>query len=231
MPFTFSTTSGSVMLSREASAQLGDCSSTVEQISIGWLKDLFGLPAGWSGVITTGATMANFVGLAAARRWWGLEQGVDIEAAGMGSLPPMTILSSGYVHVSALKAVSMLGLGRDRVRTLSRDDAGHLDLHAMEAALRELDGKPVVIIANAGDVNTGDFDPLAEIVAIARKHRVWVHVDGAFGLFAAVSPQTRHLVDGIELVDWRGRRVSRPVAAALEALPEAPQEEEEAEEF
>jgi glutamate/tyrosine decarboxylase-like PLP-dependent enzyme len=175
--------------------------SRVEQISIGWLKDLFGLPTGWSGVITTGATMANFVGLAAARRWWGLEQGVDIEAAGMGGLPPMTILSSGYVHVSALKAVSMLGLGRDRVRTLSRDDAGHLDLHAMDAALREMDGKPAVIIANAGDVNTGNFDPLAEIVTLARKHRAWVHVDGAFGLFAAVSPETRHLVEGIELVD------------------------------
>jgi glutamate/tyrosine decarboxylase-like PLP-dependent enzyme len=113
----------------------------------------------------------------------------------------MTILSSGYVHVSALRAVAMLGLGRERVRTLSRDAAGRLDLDAMAAVLREHDSEPVVIIANAGDVNTGDFDPLADIVALARKHRVWVHVDGAFGLFAAVSPQTRHLVEGVQLAD------------------------------
>jgi len=173
----------------------------LEQISLNWLKELFGLPAAWSAVLTTGATMANFVGLAAARRWWGLEQGVDVESAGMSGLPPMTILSSGYVHVSALKAVAMLGLGRGRVRTLSRDAAGRVDLDAMAAALREHDSEPVVIIANAGDVNTGDFDPLADIVALARKHRVWVHVDGAFGLFAAVSPQTRHLVEGVHLAD------------------------------
>ena len=175
--------------------------SRVEQISIAWLQELFGLPASWSGVITTGATMANFVGLAAARRWWGLEQGVDVDSAGTAGLPPMTILSSGYVHVSALRAVAMLGLGRDRVRTLSRDAAGRVDLDAMSAALRNHDSEPVVIIANAGDVNTGDFDPLADIVALARQHRVWVHVDGAFGLFAALSPKTRHLVAGIDLAD------------------------------
>jgi len=78
--------------------------SRLEQISIAWLKDLFGLPAAWSGVITTGATMANFAGLAAARRWWGLQQGVDVEADGLTGLPPMTILSSGYVHVSARRS-------------------------------------------------------------------------------------------------------------------------------
>lgn len=175
--------------------------SRLEQISLDWLKDLFGLPAAWGGVLTTGATMANFVGLASARRWWGLQHGVDIEADGMGGLPPMTILSSGYVHVSALKAVAMLGLGRSRVRTLSRDAAGRVDLGAMAAALTQSGSEPVVIIANAGDVNTGDFDPLADIVALAREHSAWVHVDGAFGLFAAVSPKTRHLVEGIELAD------------------------------
>ncbi|HXB03756.1 MAG TPA: aminotransferase class V-fold PLP-dependent enzyme [Candidatus Angelobacter sp.] len=175
--------------------------SRLEQISLNWLKELFGLPAAWSAVLTTGATMANFVGLAAARRWWGLLNGVDIEASGMSGLPPMTILSSGYVHVSALKAVAMLGLGRDRVRTLSRDTVGRIDLDAMASALRERGSEPAVIIVNAGDVNTGDFDPLAEIVTLARQHRAWVHVDGAFGLFAAVSPKTRHLVEGLELAD------------------------------
>ncbi|HSS92351.1 MAG TPA: aspartate aminotransferase family protein [Candidatus Dormibacteraeota bacterium] len=175
--------------------------SRLEQVSIGWLKDLFRLPGSWGGVITTGATMANFAGLAAARRWWGLQQGVDVEADGLSGLPPMRILTSGYVHVSALKAIGMLGLGRERVRTLSRDSAGRIDLDALASALRERDTEPVLIIANAGDVNTGDFDPLAQIVALARKHRAWVHVDGAFGLFAAVSPTTQHLLDGLEQAD------------------------------
>jgi len=178
--------------------------SRLEQVSIGWLKDLFGLPAAWGGVITTGATMANFAGLAAARRWWGLQQGVDVEAVGLSGLPPMTILSSGYVHVSALKDIAMLGLGRERVRTLSRDSAGRIDLDALASVLQERDSEPAVIIANAGDVNTGDFDPIADMVALARKHRVWVHVDGAFGLFAAVSPTTRHLVEGLDQADSVG---------------------------
>ncbi len=128
--------------------------SRLEQVSVEWLKDLFGLPGEWSGVITTGATMANFASLAAARRWWGLQQGVDIEADGFSGLPPMTILSSGYIHVSALKAIAMLGLGRDRVRRLSRDGAGRIDLDALASVLRERNQEPVVIVANAGDVNT-----------------------------------------------------------------------------
>lgn len=178
--------------------------SRLEQISIGWLKDLFGLPADWGGVITTGATMANFAGLAAARRWWGLQQGVDVEADGLSGLPPITILSSGYLHASATKAIAMLGLGRGRARTLSRDVAGRIDLDAMASELRERGSEPVLIIANAGDVNTGDFDPLAEMLALAHKHRAWVHVDGAFGLFAAVSPSTRDLVQGLEGADSVG---------------------------
>ena len=178
--------------------------SRLEQTSIGWLKDLFGLPAAWGGVITTGATMANFAGLAAARRWWGLQQGVDVEADGLSGLPPMTILSSGYLHVSATKAIAMLGLGRQRARTLSRDGAGRIDLDAMASELREHGSEPVLIIANAGDVNTGDFDPLADILTLAREHRAWVHVDGAFGLFAALSPTTRHLVQGLEDADSVG---------------------------
>jgi glutamate/tyrosine decarboxylase-like PLP-dependent enzyme len=175
--------------------------SRLEQISIDWLKELFGLSAESSGVITTGATMANFVGLASARRWWGLQLGVDVEAAGLSGLPPLAILSSGYVHASLLKAAAMLGIGRDHVRTFARDSVGRLDRDAMAASLKALDGRPAVIVANAGDVNSGDFDPLADIVALAQKHRAWVHVDGAFGLFAAVSPKTRHLVDGLEHAD------------------------------
>lgn len=173
----------------------------LEQVSLDWIKDLFGLPRAWSGVITTGATMANFVGLAAARRWWGLQHDVDVEADGLAGLPVMPVLSSGYVHASALKAIGMLGIGRRHVQVLARDAVGRLDLQKLDGSMRALDGQPAVIIANAGDVNTGDFDPLAEIVAIARRHRAWVHVDGAFGLFAALSPRTQQLVEGVDQAD------------------------------
>jgi glutamate/tyrosine decarboxylase-like PLP-dependent enzyme len=170
----------------------------LEQISLGWLKELFGLPVAWSGVFTTGATMANFTGLAAARRWWGLRQGVDVEDAGLSGLPPVPVLSSGYVHASAVKALAMLGIGRLQVQTFAADGTGRLDTAALEAALRRLDGSPAILIATAGDVNAGDFDPIDVMADFAEEYGAWLHVDGAFGLFAAVSPATQELVRGVE---------------------------------
>ena len=175
--------------------------SRLEQISLGWLKDLFGLPADWSGVLTTGATASNFVGLAAARRWWGLKHGVDIDSQGFAGLPSVPVFAGGYLHASAIKALGMLGIGRRQPQVLTRDAAGRLDVKALAAALEGLGGKPSILIATAGDVNTGDFDPLAEVAALAQAHGAWMHVDGAFGLFAAISPQTRHMVRGIESAD------------------------------
>jgi glutamate/tyrosine decarboxylase-like PLP-dependent enzyme len=172
--------------------------SRVEQISLDWLKDLFGIPAAWSAVLTTGATASNFVGLAAARRWWGLKHEVDIDVHGFAGLPSVPVFASGYLHASAIKALGMLGIGRGRPKILTRDAAGRFDLAALGAALEGLGGQPAIVIATAGDVNTGDFDPLPKIAELARAHGAWMHVDGAFGLFAAVSPLTRHLVDGIE---------------------------------
>jgi glutamate/tyrosine decarboxylase-like PLP-dependent enzyme len=172
----------------------------LEEIAVKWLKELFGLPAAWSGVLTSGATTANFTGLAAARRWWGLQHGVDVEEEGLSGLPPMPVLGGGYVHVSALKALAMLGVGRQNVRTFTVGATGRLDVRALERALRELGGAPAVLIATAGDVNTGEFDPIADMADLAGEHGVWVHVDGAFGLFAAVSPATQELVRGIDRV-------------------------------
>jgi glutamate/tyrosine decarboxylase-like PLP-dependent enzyme len=173
----------------------------LEQVSLGWLKELFGIPSAWSGVITTGATTANLVGLAAARRWWGHQHGVDVDAQGLGGLPAVPVLSGGYLHASAVKALGMLGLGRDRTQLFNRDAAGRVDLAAMAGALNVLEGSPAILIATAGDVNTGDFDPLAEMAALAREHGAWLHVDGAFGLFAALSPRTRHLTTAVTAAD------------------------------
>jgi glutamate/tyrosine decarboxylase-like PLP-dependent enzyme len=170
----------------------------LEAVSIDWLKDLFGLPASWGGALTTGATMANFTGLAAARRWWGERQGVDVDEQGLSGLPRVPVLTSGYIHASAFKALGMLGIGRASVRMFTRDSAGRLDGTALEQALRDLDGGPAIIVANAGEVNAGDFDPIAEMADLAERYGAWLHVDGAFGLFAALSPRAQHLVEGVE---------------------------------
>jgi glutamate/tyrosine decarboxylase-like PLP-dependent enzyme len=175
--------------------------SRLEQVSIDWLKELFGLPAEMGGVLTTGATMANFVALGCARRWCALQAGVDVDADGLAAAPPITVLGGGYTHPSDVKAMGMLGVGRDRVRKLARDDVGRVDLDAMDAALRELGGAPAIVIGSAGEVNAGDFDPLAAMADLASRHGAWFHVDGAFGLFAAVSPRTRHLVEGVQRAD------------------------------
>ncbi|MGZ8628948.1 MAG: pyridoxal phosphate-dependent decarboxylase family protein [Actinomycetota bacterium] len=172
--------------------------SRLEAVSIRWLKELFELPASWAGVLTTGATMANFTALAAARHWWGEAHGVDVEERGLAGLPPVPVLSGGYIHASAVKALAMLGIGRGNVRRLSRDGVGRLDLEALEASLRDLGGAPSILMTTAGEVNAGDFDPIEAVADLAERHGAWLHVDGAFGLFARVTPRTRALVAGVE---------------------------------
>ena len=173
----------------------------LERTSIAWLLDLFELPSEWGGVLTTGATMANFTALAAARRWWGGRHGVDVDADGLTGLPPVPVFSSGYVHATAIKALGMLGMGRGSVTTFARDDAGRLDVDALERALEELGGAPAILIGNAGEVNAGDFDPIDELADLAYTYGAWLHVDGAFGLFARTTPQAAHLAQGIERAD------------------------------
>jgi glutamate/tyrosine decarboxylase-like PLP-dependent enzyme len=173
----------------------------LEALSLAWLQELFRLPASWGGVLTTGATTANFAALAAARQWWGQQHGVDVAARGLAELPPVPVLTSGFVHVASLKALAMLGIGRDRVTYCQADETGRLDVAALEHELKRLRGAPAIVIANAGDVNAGHFDPIAEMSALARDHGAWLHVDGAFGLFARVSPRTAALADGVERAD------------------------------
>lgn len=172
----------------------------LERVALGWLRELLALPELCGGLVTTGATMANFAGLAAARQWWGERLGVDVAERGLSGLPPLRVLTSGYVHPSAVKALAMLGVGRSAVRRFQRDAAGRLDAGALEAALRAEDG-PAIVLANAGEVNAGDFDPIERMAELAREHCAWLHVDGAFGMFARVSPRTAHLAAGAERAD------------------------------
>ena len=175
--------------------------STLERVATAWLRELFDLPGEMTGVLVSGATMANFTSLAAARSWWAEQHGANAEEDGLAGLPPMPVFSSGYVHPSAQQAIGMLGLGRGRIRKLVRDGVGRLDLGVLERELDALEGAPAIVIANAGEVNAGDFDPLAEIAEVAKSRNAWLHVDGAFGLFARLAPESRSLTEGVERAD------------------------------
>jgi glutamate/tyrosine decarboxylase-like PLP-dependent enzyme len=172
----------------------------LEAVTLAWLRDLFGLPSEWSGVLTTGATMANFVGLAAARHSCAERAGVDVEEMGLAHAPPIAVVSSGYIHASAVKALSMLGIGRAAVTRATRDDAGRVDLDECDRVLDAHDG-PAIVVANAGEVNAGDFDPIDAMADLAERHGAWLHVDGAFGLFARLSPGSADLLRGVERAD------------------------------
>ncbi|MGW1616715.1 pyridoxal phosphate-dependent decarboxylase family protein [Streptomyces sp. NPDC002285] len=190
------------LLDQNALARVGSrFADEAETVALQWLRELFELPTSWGGALTASATFANFTGLGCATHWWGERQGVDVATAGLSGLPRMPVMSGGYVHPSSRKALQMLGHGRDSVQVFTRDAIGRVDLSAMEQLLKSLGGAPAVIIATAGEPNAGDFDPIADLAELADRYGAWLHVDGAFGVFAALSPRTAHLVDGMERAD------------------------------
>ena len=168
----------------------------LEETAMDWVRDLLGLPAGTSGAVTTGATMANFSALAAARHTLLKRAGWDVEADGLFGAPEITVVVGEEMHQSVIKALGMLGLGRKRVVRVPVDGQGRMRADA----LPHLDGMTIVCL-QAGNVNTGAFDPAAAICPAARAAGAWVHVDGAFGLWAAASPEYRKLTKGFELAD------------------------------
>jgi glutamate/tyrosine decarboxylase-like PLP-dependent enzyme len=171
-----------------------------EAVVLRWLKELFALPAEWAGAVTSGATMSNLVGLAAARQWASEQLGFNAAEDGLAGHPVIPVISSSDIHASARKALGNLGLGRSAVRIVPSIN-GRLDLAVFEEILARTDG-PVIVVGNAGEVNTGQFDDLNAIAdALERRGNAWLHVDGAFGLFAGASPRFRHLLNGIERAD------------------------------
>jgi glutamate/tyrosine decarboxylase-like PLP-dependent enzyme len=174
--------------------------SAVEAVSAVWLLDLLGLPADASVGFVTGATVANFVCLAAARGEVLRRVGWDVEADGLFGAPPVTVVIGADAHATVYSALKYLGLGARRVRTVATDDAGRIDPSDFAVALKAAPG-PVVAIAQAGQINTGACDPFLAIAPLAREHGAWLHVDGAFGLWAQVSPRLSHLTAGVEQAD------------------------------
>jgi len=168
----------------------------LEATALRWVAELLGLPAGTGGAVVTGATMANFCALAAARHAILERAGWDVEQEGLFGAPPITIVVGDEVHSSLVKALGMLGLGRSRVIRVPVDGQGRMRVDA----LPHLDARTILCL-QAGNVNTGAFDPAAAICPAARAAGAWIHVDGAFGLWAAVSDKLRHLTAGYELAD------------------------------
>jgi len=179
--------------------------AVAEEIAGAWLLDLFGLPRDAGVGFTSGGTMANFTALAAARHAVLRDAGWDVEERGLGGAPEVHVLASDESHVTAYGSLQMLGLGRGRALRIPTDDQGRMRADALATALARLTG-PTIVSAQAGNVNTGSFDPLPEIGAAVQAHRdrgnpTWFHVDGAIGLWAAACPALRHLTAGLELAD------------------------------
>ena len=174
--------------------------AAVEDVTARWLLEALDLPRAARVGFVTGATMANLVGLAAARHRVLATAGWNVEEHGLTGAPPVRILVGDEVHVSLLKALRLLGFGTVAVERIPADDNGAMQPGPLAAALRD-DRGPAIVCAQAGNVNTGACDPLLPIVAAAREAGAWVHVDGAFGLWAAASPRLASIVAGADGAD------------------------------
>jgi glutamate/tyrosine decarboxylase-like PLP-dependent enzyme len=174
--------------------------AVAEEVVGGWLAELLGLPRDASFAITTGCQMAHATGLAAARHHVLQRAGWDVEARGLTGAPPVRLLANADYHVTLGRAVRLLGLGTDSIVRVNTDGEGSMQPDALRAALAAADG-PTIVCAQAGEVNSGAFDPLEAVCEVAADHDAWVHVDGAFGLWAGAAPSHRHLVAGVGRAD------------------------------
>ena len=169
--------------------------AVVEAVAADWVRDLLGLPADCGVGFVTGCQMAHVTCLAAARHAVLADAGWNVEADGLQGAPTLRVVAGANAHITIARACRILGLGADTVRIVPADGEGRMLPVELNAALAEHAG-PQIVCAQAGEVNSGAFDPLEEIAELCRAHGAWCHVDGAFGLWAAVDPARRHLLAG-----------------------------------
>jgi glutamate/tyrosine decarboxylase-like PLP-dependent enzyme len=174
--------------------------SVIEEITVSWLREIAGLPPAMSVGFVTGCQMASFTGLAAARHRVLQNVGWEVESDGLFGAPPINVIISEESHYTIVMALRLLGLGGNRLRRVRTDEQGRMRADELAAALRGLAG-PCIVCAQAGNVNTGAFDPIDQIADVAKTHGAWLHVDGAFGLWAAASPKYSALTRGIARAD------------------------------
>jgi glutamate/tyrosine decarboxylase-like PLP-dependent enzyme len=184
-----------------ASYAAGPAVAVIEEVCGAWLKDLLGLPATASFAFTTGCQMAHTTALAAARHHLLAQRGWDVETKGLVGAPRIRIISSDQHHGSIYRAARLLGLGSDAIRALPADGDGKLNRGSLEQALEDTAGEARIVLLQAGDLNIGAFDAFDDLIPVAHEHGAWVHVDGAFGLWANTSKKYRHLLQGVEQAD------------------------------
>jgi len=175
--------------------------AVVEEVCGAWTKELLGIPASASFAFVTGTQMAHATAFAAARHRLLGDRGWDVEAKGLSGAPRIRVLTTENRHESIIRAVRLVGIGSDAIGTVPTDNAGRINTAELERALQSSAEAPTIVSLQAGDLNTGIFDPFAQACGTAHAHGAWVHVDGAFGLWAAVSPKYRHLLEGAALAD------------------------------
>lgn len=176
-------------------------SAVVEEVCGDWLRELLGIPAAASFGFVTGCQAAHTTALAAARHSLLQARGWDVERHGLSGAPAIRLVTSESRHESLMRAVRLLGLGTDAVELVACEPSGSISLSALEGSLSRNTSQPTVLCLQAGDLNTGAFDPFPEAIALARGSDAWVHVDGAFGLWAAASGRYRHLLKGADKAD------------------------------
>ena len=174
--------------------------AVVEDVAAGWLRDILGLPSDASAGFTTGAMMANFTALAAARHHVLAKAGWDVEADGLQGAPRVHVVVGAERHATIDASLRYLGLGHGTAHVVPADEQGRMRADLLPGVLADCDG-PTIVCAQAGNVNSGGFDPVGRICSAASEHGAWVHVDGAFGLWAAASPSLRAMVAGIDQAD------------------------------